>query len=452
MIREISNWGNYPVQTCDIQDFPGEKNILPADPDSFIMRGLGRSYGDASLGKKIYSSLRQNHMISFDPDTGILVAESGISLGEILETFMHRGYFLPVTPGTKYVTLGGAVAADVHGKNHHTEGSFCDHVEYLDLMTPARQIIRCSSRENAEWFQLTRGGMGLTGTILRVALRLKKIETGWIQQRNIKAANFKELCALFEQHRNVTYSVAWVDCLARGKHAGRSILMLGEHAKAEDLQSAQGRKTQLFPAYRKPGLSVPFFFPEKILNPLSVKTFNYLYYISSFSRDTHFLTTCENYFYPLDSINYWNRIYGKRGFVQYQFVLPFAGGADTMQYLLEKISQKGFASFLAVLKVFGKQEGILAFPMEGYTLALDFPISHGLLEFLNELDAIVLNAGGRIYLAKDARMSAEMFHKSYGDAAIQFREKLKNLCPENKISSSLSERLQILYPQTQKQK
>jgi decaprenylphospho-beta-D-ribofuranose 2-oxidase len=442
MIQRLANWGNYPVMDCEVQDFTGEENWQPKDSEPIIARGMGRSYGDASLGKTICSMTRHNCMLEFQEDSGILWAESGVTLSEILETFVPRGYFLPVTPGTRFVSLGGAVAADVHGKNHHVEGSFCDHVAYLDLLTESGKIIRCSPTENSEWFNLTRGGMGLSGIILRVALKLKKIETSWIQQTNIKVRNFAELCELFQQHQSATYSVAWVDCLARGKSAGRGILMLGEHVSKKQAE-AKGIKN-LYTQIKKSGPKIPFFFPEFILNRLSIKIFNLLYYHKQLSRKSEFVTPFEPYFYPLDSIQHWNRVYGKRGFIQYQFVLPFEGGAEAMQQILETIAQRGFASFLTVLKVLGAQQGVLAFPMKGYTLALDFPVSDQLIDFLKELDVLVLAAKGRIYLAKDSRMSVQMFHQSYTEPAKQFQQQLQQLAPEKQFQSALSQRLQII--------
>lgn len=439
MIQKIGNWGNYPVMDCDVEEY--SPSVIHSNVPQ-IPRGMGRSYGDASLGAKVVSMLRLNCMLDFNPETGVLWAESGVTLSEILEVFVPRGFFLPVTPGTRFVSLGGAVAADVHGKNHHKEGSFCDHVEYIDLQVEDGRILRCSRIENAEWFDLTRGGMGLTGIILRVALRLKKIETSWIKQINIKVRNFEELCSLFEAHQGSTYSVAWVDCLAKGKKAGRGIFMIGEHASLSEIR--QEGITQPFTSLKKKGLSIPFFLPEIILNNFTIRVFNFLYYHKQLKRKRVFLTPYEPYFYPLDSIFHWNRVYGKRGFVQYQFVLPFEGGAEAMQDILETIARRGFASFLTVLKTFGPQEGLLAFPMEGYTLALDFPVSPELFPFLTELDQKVQQAGGRIYLAKDARMSPEIFASTYGEKLSTFQKILARLLPGKSFQSALSQRLQLI--------
>jgi len=443
MKRKLSNWGNYPVVDTDISNIPTDPADCKKDEHiPWTLRGMGRSYGDASLGKYIRSTLTLNCMLSFDTDQGLLVAESGVTLQDVLEVIVPRGYFLPVTPGTKFVSLGGAVAADVHGKNHHCEGSFCAHVEWIELMPEPGRILRCSVNENQEWFETTCGGMGLTGLILKVALRLKKIETAWISQQKYKAENFNALCDLFEVHGDSTYSVAWVDCLAKGKHLGRSIIMLGEHTTALELQKERPKLTA-FPKNQTKNIKVPVFLPGALLNKTSIGLFNQLYFTKQSISPAKSICHYESYFYPLDALLHWNRIYGKKGFIQYQFVLPFSGGKEAMMQILKRISDKGYASFLTVLKVMGKQSGVLAFPMEGYTLALDFPLSKGLLHFLTELDAMVLAAGGRIYLAKDARMSARMFHESYGPAATKFKSQLSSFNTQNLYTSYLAERLEI---------
>jgi decaprenylphospho-beta-D-ribofuranose 2-oxidase len=439
MKTQLANWGNYPVTETELHSWRGS---FPST-SPYIARGMGRSYGDASLGRQVCSMLSLNCMLNFNAETGVLIAESGVTLDEILTTFVPRGYFLPVTPGTKYISLGGAVAADVHGKNHHSEGGFCDHVEWIELMTEPGCIQRCSAHENQSLFNLTRGGMGLTGIILTVALSLKKIETAYIRQSKIHAPNFYALCDLFETHKQATYSVAWVDCLAKGKQSGRSILMLGEHATLQNLGDNTKLDNPLF-VHKKPTLQVPFFLPGFTLNRFTVGVFNSIFYHKNSTDISEFYTHYDPYFYPLDAILHWNRIYGKQGFIQYQFVIPYENGKSVMQEILERISHSGMASFLAVLKVMGKPSGVLSFPMEGYTLALDFPMRPGLLNFLNTLDALVLQAGGRIYLAKDARMSAEMFHASYAQNATDFISQLHNVSANSFLASALSERLRIV--------
>lgn len=357
-------------------------------------------------------------------------------LSDILELVMPKGWFLPVTPGTRFITVGGAVASDVHGKNHHKEGSFSQHVIALKILKPTGVIISCSATENSDYFWFTCGGMGLTGIILEVTFKLKKIETGFIKQVQIKASGLNEVLDLFEQFSQYTYSVAWIDCLKTGTHFGRSILMVGEHASVPDLNGARLHPNKSLT------LSVPFNFPSFVLNGLSVKAFNAVYYSKNYKREMHSITSYEKFFYPLDAILHWNRIYGRSGFVQYQFVIPKQVGKTGIREILTRISAKGWGSFLAVLKLFGTQQGPMSFNMEGYTLALDIPINAKLFSFLDELDVMVKDFGGRIYLTKDARMKAEIFHSTYPNAA-SFTAFLNKIDPDKKIVSSLSRRLEI---------
>lgn len=434
----VTNWNNYPIEKSKVsspvftQDF--DKQL--ADNSSFIVRGNGRCYGDASLGSSILSSLKFNRILSFDPAQGLITCQSGLMLADILELVMPMGWFLPVTPGTRFITVGGAVASDVHGKNHHKDGSFSQHVLALKILTPTGSIISCSATENSEYFWFTCGGMGLTGIILEVTFRLKKIETGFIKQVQIKASGLDEVLDLFEQYSHYTYSVAWIDCLRTGAHFGRSILMVGEHASVAELNGGR-----LHP--KKPlTLSVPFNFPSFVLNGLSVKAFNAFYYSKNYKREMHSITSYEKFFYPLDAILHWNRIYGSNGFVQYQFVIPKQVGKAGIREILNCISAKGWGSFLAVLKLFGTQQGPMSFNMEGYTLALDIQINAKLFSFLDELDLMVKEYGGRIYLTKDARMKAEIFHSTYPNASA-FNAFLNKIDPHKKIVSSLSRRLEI---------
>ncbi|MBX2945161.1 MAG: FAD-binding oxidoreductase [Cyclobacteriaceae bacterium] len=435
----ITNWNNYPLAKSKVSSpvFAGDFSAQLADTSPFIVRGNGRCYGDASLAPSITSTLKFNRIINFDESKGIITCQSGLLLSDILDVIMPRGWFLPVTPGTRFITVGGAVASDVHGKNHHKDGSFSQHVISLKILTPKGEIISCNASENSEYFWFTCGGMGLTGIILEVTFSLKRIETGYIRQVQIKSGGLDEVLDLFEQYSHYTYSVAWIDCLKTGANFGRSILMLGEHASVPELKSAR----HAFPKKSKT-LSVPFNFPSFVLNGLSVKAFNSFFYAKNYKKEMHSMATCESFFYPLDAILHWNRIYGKRGFVQYQFVIPKERGKEGVRNILNRISSKGWGSFLAVLKLFGTQQGPISFNMEGYTLALDIPINDRLFSFLDELDLMVKDYGGRIYLTKDARMKAEIFHSTYPHAS-NFVSFLRKIDPERKIVSSLSRRLEI---------
>lgn len=440
---KISNWGNYPVINTNLINF---KNIIDlrgklSDLPILIPRGLGRCYGDSSLSKNIISSLKFNRMIEFNPEKGELICETGVSLGEILETFVSRGWFLPVTPGTKYVTLGGAIASDVHGKNHHKDGSFCDYVTSMHVMIANGSILECSKSVNTDLFKATCGGMGLTGIILKATIRLKRIETAYIKQKIIKAVNLEDAMDLFERNDHYDYSVAWLDCLATGKNLGRSILMLGEDAKIKDLKNTDALHTPLSINIKK-DMKVPFNMPCFLLNVYSIKIFNSLYF-KKYKTNHVSIIDYDSFFYPLDSISNWNRIYGSRGFTQYQCIFPREAARDGIRRILKKTSEKGMGSFLAVWKLFGKgNDNLLSFPMEGYTIALDFPITPDLLDLLFEFDDIVLENGGRLYLAKDVRMNNNMFVKTYKNAET-FRSYKNYIDQDRKFESLQSRRLKL---------
>lgn len=370
---------------------------------TMIARGLGRSYGDSSLAESVIGMGAMDHFVSFDETTGQLRCRAGASLDQILRVFVPKGWFLPVTPGTKFVTVGGAIASDVHGKNHHVDGTFTDHVSLIRIATVSEGIVDCSRSVHPALFHATCGGMGLTGVILEAVVTLKAIKSSMIEERTIKAANIDEAVAIFDDNGDATYSVAWIDCVSTGKDLGRSLIMLGEHAESGGLA-----------VHHEGRVSVPVNMPAFLLNRYSVWAFNTLYY----HRVSQPLTTrtvhYDPFFYPLDGIHQWNRIYGSKGFTQYQFVLPKDNGLEGMKVILERIAGSGRGSFLSVLKVFGKENGNdLSFPMGGYTLALDFKIDAGLFAFLDELDDILAAYGGRIYLTKDARMSRECFRRGY---------------------------------------
>jgi decaprenylphospho-beta-D-ribofuranose 2-oxidase len=421
---KLAGWGRYPVVEAQIfAPSTVEELAARVQAGGAIARGNGRAYGDTAISRENTIDMRHfNRMIAFDAEKGVLETETGVLLGDVIDTFLPRGWFLFVTPGTKLITLGGAIAADVHGKNHHKDGSFRACVKWIDLMDGSGAVRRCSRRENAELFDYTLGGMGLTGVILRTAVHLRPVESAWIKQRLIPAPNLATAIDLFEQHQDVTYSVAWVDCVSGGRHLGRSLVMLGEHARLTDLTPRQ-RKAP-FDAGQKMKLAVPFDAPSCVLNRLSIRAFNTVYYWNGARKTGDRLIDWDSYFYPLDSIIDWNRIYGGRGFAQFQCALPLETSADGLSKLLTATSEAGAGSFLAVLKRFGKGEGAYSFPMEGYTLALDFPINRRTLRLMSELDDIVINRGGRFYLAKDSRMTRDTLRHSdaRAQAFSQWRE------------------------------
>ena len=439
MKKQIANWGNYPAMESDEKSFVFDSQLqeLIRENEGFIPRGNGRCYGDASLGNKTISTLKYDKILSFDTQNGIFDCQSGITLDNVLEVIVPKGWFLPVTPGTKFITIGGAVGSDVHGKNHHVDGSFSNHIIEMNLILANGETIACSPEMNGDLFEATCGGMGLTGMITRVKFRLKKIESSYIKQKQIKAENLEEVIRLFDEYKHYTYSVAWIDCLKKGNHFGRSILILGEHATLNDLNEKQKQAPLQLP--KKKQITFPFNLPSWVLNSFTVKAFNFLYYSKNTKKELNNVVSYEPFFYPLDAILHWNRGYGKKGFVQYQFVLPLEAKQGLIE-ILHRISDKGLGSFLAVLKVFGDQQSIISFPKEGYTLALDFPVREGLFEFLDELDQVVLKYGGRLYMSKDARMKPEVLVAGYPELN-KFKEIVKKYNPAGKIRSIQSDRL-----------
>ncbi|MDX2286493.1 MAG: FAD-binding oxidoreductase [Bacteroidia bacterium] len=434
---KVSNWGNYPSVDVPMLDYrPGRP--MPDDPGGWIARGMGRCYGDSALGSTIVSALKRDRILAFDPETGLIACEPGVTYADLIRVFAPRGWFPPVTPGTKFVSMGGALASDVHGKNHHVDGSVSRHVESFRLLTGAGEVLDCSRQQHPEVFDATMGGMGLTGFILDLTLRLKPIETTAIRLESIKARNLEEIFGLFDAFGQSTYSVAWIDTLASGRALGRSILMTGEHARRAELPA--GAEPLALPRSRS--LSVPVHLPAFTLNRLSIGAFNTLYYAKQLRRVQTGLSSYEPFFYPLDAIHHWNRIYGRRGFTQYQFVVPKAAGQAAIREALNTVREAGFGSFLSVLKLFGPQAGMMAFPMEGYTLTLDFPISRRLFPMLDRLDALVAGYGGRVYLTKDVRLGPEMLARMYPRLP-EFKAIVHRLDPEGRIRSLQSDRLKI---------
>jgi decaprenylphospho-beta-D-ribofuranose 2-oxidase len=403
-VIRVHGWGRYPQIMARL--------IQPGSPAQFvksmagaplIARGLGRSYGDSSLAPLMLSTRSLDNMNSFDPVAGLLTCEAGASLDEILRIFVPRGWFLPVVPGTRFVSVGGAVASDVHGKNHHLHGSFTAHVQHIELLLGNGETVRASRADNPDLFHATCGGMGLTGVILCVSLRLQRIASADVLEITRRCSGLDELLEMLAAHESSPYSVAWVDGLASGAKLGRSLLMLGQHAMDGPLALTPGRAR-----------SVPLNMPGRLLNRTGAWTFNALYWSRAGEAGVARRKSFEQFFFPLDAIAHWNRLYGAAGFVQYQFVVPKATGAAALREILVRVASSGCPAFLAVLKAFGAANcNLLSFPIEGYTLALDFKAEGAVFSLLDELDAIVLHHGGRSYLAKDARMSEATFKRAY---------------------------------------
>ena len=381
-----------------------------------------------------------NRFLSFDENTGVLECEAGVTFQDIVEVFLPRGFFLYVTPGTKFVTVGGAIANDVHGKNHHREGTIAQFVLSFRLMTPTGEVITCSPESSSDVFWATVGGVGLTGIILTAKLRLRSVESTFVEVVYEKARHLNEALDLFSRSDDEhLYSVAWIDCLARGKSMGRSVLARGSHA-VKDSGSSRGELT--VGARSRIRKSVPLDLPSFILNPATLRVFNSLYY--AVHRNAERLVQVDAFFYPLDSIYNWNRMYGSRGFIQYQLALPLEASQEGLTAVLRLLSNSGRAAFLAVLKRFGGPgRGILSFPVDGYTLALDIPLSKGVEQLVKELDRTVLDHGGRVYLAKDSMLDAASFAAMYPRLG-EFRAIQRKLDPDRLMSSSMARRLSIL--------
>ena len=427
---ELGGWGRYPTAEVTSHAPRAASHAVQLIRDGFrgIARGLGRSYGDSSLAPRVLETRYLDHILELDPAGGTVRCEAGVGFDALLRAIVPRGFFLPVVPGTRFVTVGGAIASDIHGKNHHAAGSFCQHVHALTLLLASGEIVSCSRHERPELFRASCGGMGLTGLILDATFALKAISSSAIRETVIKAANLEEIFALFKTHRDSTYSVAWIDCLATGDALGRSLLLLGEHAEEGGLA-----------APRKRAFPVPCNAPRFLIQRAAMRAFNALYYHrirrDRLERERHY----QGYFFPLDALAHWNRLYGRRGFLQYQLAVPHAAAGPCIRDVVGRVARSGRAAALGVLKVFGPgSDHYLSFPIEGYTLAMDFPWDAGLLAFLEELDAVVHDAGGRLYLSKDARMSGEALRRGYPqlDAFATVRER----CGASGVFDSLQSR------------
>lgn len=409
-----ASWGMYPPEPQHLRKLMSRHDVLPlTGGETVLPYGAGRSYGDSCLntGGTLLGSAALDHFIAFDAETGVLTAEAGVTFATIIDAVLPRGWFLPVTPGTKHLTLAGAIANDVHGKNHHRMGTFGSHVLSFELLTSdgARRI--CSLNENADLFAATIGGLGLTGFITQATIQLMPAASGFLDGQSIRFGNLDEFFALAESSAVVyDYTVSWIDCLSGGTSLGRGHFLRANIASS-DLVAARGGKV-------RGGLPlfVPFVPPVSFVNRLTLKPFNAAYYHRQQADVVEKLWDYNQFHYPLDAIAHWNRIYGPKGFLQYQCVVPVAVQHDVSRALFLEIEKSGQGSFLVVFKTFGskKSPGLLSFPMEGATLALDFPIAgDATFALLDRLDAIVVEAGGRIYAAKDARMSAATFRAGY---------------------------------------
>jgi decaprenylphospho-beta-D-ribofuranose 2-oxidase len=406
-----------------------------------IARGLGRSYGDAALngGGQVLGLRRLDRYLGFDPAAGVLTCEAGVTLEQIIDDFTPSGWFPMITPGTKFVTVGGCIANDVHGKAHHAQGSFSTCVDEIVVQLASGDVVRASREENADLFWGTFGGMGLLGVVLSARIRLRKIESTYFRQKAIPVKNLEAMMAALEENdRSFSYSVATLDVTAKGARLGRGVVSVGEPATRAELPAKLAAAPLLVSG--PPKVTVPFELPA--LNAITIRPVNAA--IMTVLRRAPAYGHYEGFFYPLDKIAYWNRGYGRRGFAQYQFVIPFADGLRRMTQILDVILSSGELPFLNVLKRFGKESGgVLSFPREGYTLAIDFPIRQNTVTLLRRLDAMVLDAGGRVYLGKDSYLDAATFRAMYPaiDSWLAIKAKYD---PEGLLTSDLARRVGLV--------
>lgn len=402
---ELHGWGRYPRQEAQVVEPLSGQHCLRAvsGTSPLIARGLGRSYGDSALGPQVLSTRLLDQLHAFDPETGLLSCAAGTSLDDILRTFVPRGWFLPVMPGTRFITVGGAIASDVHGKNHHRDGTFSAHVASIRILLGNGECVGASPSDKAELFHATCGGMGLTGVIVSAVLRLKRITASDILETRIKAPSLDAVLEAFDAHAASAYSVAWIDCMARGASLGRSILVTAEPCVDGPLVARR---------VKAPG--VPIEMPSGLLRRPLARMVNATYYRRARAQAQTKRKPFESFFAPLDAMAGWSGWYGRSGFLQYQLVLPKEAGATGLREILQRIGQSELGAFLAVLKLFGDANANpLSFPMTGYSLAVDFKAEGAAFELLDRLDGVVAAHGGRLYLAKDARMSEATFKAGY---------------------------------------
>ena len=399
----VANWGNYPKIRAEIA-FPDNREEALAKTvewEQLIARGNGKCYGDAALGRHILSTLRLNRILDFDAENGVIACEAGVLLGELLDMLVPAGWFFHVTPGIKNITVGGAIAADVHGKNHPSKGCFSNWLLSFDLLRGNGEVVRCSRNENTALFWQTCGGMGWTGVVLSARFQLMRVSSVYMHQRAVRAENLEGLFRAFETNQEWPYAAGWVDCLSGGQAVGRGVVYFARH------ETTDSTPDHLVFPHKKPR-NVPFYAPSWLLNSLSIRAHNAILFSKAKTGEQR--VDVDRYFYPLDSIQHWNRLYGRRGFIQYQFCLPEEKSYEGILHLMQMIRQSQDLPFLTVLKRHGERpaEAIHSFPVKGYSLALDFPRTRTIFSLIQRLDELVWQYGGKIYLAKDACSSARM--------------------------------------------
>ena len=446
--ERLTGWGMTEPSVADVARPGGAGEVAGlvrgVGERGVIARGLGRSYNNAAQndGGLVITTTGMRSVLAFDAEAGLVTCEAGVSLEQLMTRFLPAGWFVPVSPGTRQVTIGGAIAADVHGKNHHSAGSFARHVISFDLLMADGEVAAVTPDASPELFWATAGGMGLTGIILRATVRLKKVETSRLVVDTVRTADIDETMAhLSASDQDYDYTVAWTDCLAVGRKLGRSVITSGDFATIGELRYRARTKPLAFSPRALVG--APPAFPNGLINARSVALLNEAWYRKAPRRRTGEIQSIGAFFHPLDGIRNWNRVYGPAGFRQYQYVVPF-GAEDVVRRSLERISALRAPSFVTVLKRFGAGDpGLLSFPMPGWTLALDFPARTPWLEpLLGELDEMVLQAGGRLYLAKDSRIPPGLIGQMYPRCE-EFRQLRARIDPGQVFGSDLSRRLAL---------
>ena len=443
----LSGWGRTAPTRSRVAHPTDESDavgaVLGAGPRGVLARGLGRGYGDCAqnAGGWVLDGPALSGLIDVDLATGIVRARAGTSLNDLMRWLVPLGYFVPVTPGTRKVTVGGAIAADIHGKNHHVKGSWCNHLVGLRMIDGRGEVRDVTPDGDPDTFWATAGGMGLTGVVLDATIRMTPVESSLISVDTDRAGDLDDVMSMMvEGDDRYDYSVAWIDLLARGRHMGRSILERGRFATRDEALAGGATDPHRYATHQLP--SPPDLVPSGLLNHLTIKAFNELWFRRAPVRRRGELRSIEAFFHPLDMVADWNRLYGPRGFLQWQFAVP-ESGAEVIRAAVERLSTAGVSSFLAVLKRFGPgNAGPLSFPMAGWTLALDIPVMAGLDRLLDELDEQVVAAGGRIYLAKDSRVRPELVPEMYPRLA-EWRDVRDKLDPEGRFRSDLSRRLRL---------
>jgi len=438
----LSGWGRYPIRECRFATLRREEQLAEwAQTRTLIARGNGRSYGDAALNPELtLSMLAMDRLLAFDASRGMLNCETGVLLADLLRVYTPQGWFPPVVPGTADVTVGGMIAADVHGKNHHRDGSFGAHVESFRLATGNGDVLTCSREENRDLFRATLGGMGLTGVVLSARFRLCRIESEHVRTETLGTLDLDGTMETLRESSDWRYSVAWIDGRAKGGNLGRGLVSRGEFATRDEVSAQPSARRSRSPASRQ--LPIPAALLSGALNPASVRLFDALYHRAVRFRKGPRLVHHTSFFFPLDRLKQWNRLYGRRGFVQYQCVLPVPQSSHGLRAILERVVASDHIAYLAVLKLLGPQgEGMLSFPFPGYTLALDFPLRPGTLELLDSLDEITTAHGGRVYLAKDARCRPVHVQEGYANLPSFIDVRRRATSGTREFSSVMSRRL-----------